>query len=474
MMTGILLALMGQLGVGAAVFALLPPAALQGATRYTKVAIMLFCGLALSGLSVLALLCLGLPWSVEWFYALGALGATVAAVFVRRFRRNWPTSPIDDSSSVISFPLVVGSVVLAGWLLVAAFCLPSVDYDSIAIWSYRVRVLLREGTLYSDSLRSPWRIAPMPKHPYFLPVIEALHCGRAGFSQVAAHIPYITLYTVYVFLVLAASREWFSGYRRLLVRAALLCMPAPAVQWWLEGAREPAIGVAAFWSMVWLIRWIHKPTPTAILLCALGLATMYHIKVEGVAIALGVCSSFGLGILLFPTDRRKRAHQAALAIIVVGLFVIPWEISKRLIPPSYQDYDFTTGFESGWLGRLPIIPYVVWMATSEIFLRPELYGFAPHLATGWLLRGLCRSTWRQATMILLPIVVCLSGILAIYVVRQEQLGAARNVTFSRRFVCVIPAAVLAAAYLFEQRLRLRTGQQGDGVTSPEVSSTHGM
>ncbi|MCX7625206.1 MAG: hypothetical protein N2Z21_03225 [Candidatus Sumerlaeaceae bacterium] len=470
MMGSVLLALIAQLGVGSGVLAFLPPHALERISRYTKVAIVLFCGLTVSGLSMLVLLCLGMPLAVEWFYALGALGATGAALFVRRFRDHWVVTCPNNSTLAANFPLTLGTIALATWVVLAALCLPSVDYDSIAIWSYRVRVLLHEGSLYCDSLRSPLRIAPMPKHPYFLPVVEALYCGRSGFSHAVTHVPHLAFYAVYVLVVLAFSREWFSCGRRLLVRAALLCMPAPAVLWWLEGAREPAIGVAAVWCVYWLIHWLHKPTFTATVLCALGLATMYHIKVEGVAIAVGMCAAFVLGVLLSATDRRERAKQAVFVIVLLIVFAVPWEISKKLMPPSQQDYDFTAGFDSGWFGRLPVVPYVLWMAFGEIFLRPELYGAAPHLAAAWLLLALRRSTWRHAVIVLLPLALCFGGILAIYVVRQEQLGPARNVTFSRRFVCFIPAAVLATAYVYEQRQRLRSTENlADGLTSPTTS-----
>jgi hypothetical protein len=443
--------LAAQLCVGTAALAATSPMSLRSTSRLTKLALLTFLGLSLTGLFMLTLLCFGVPFDARWIYGVGALSAIATAILIRRFRLHWAAPRPLLPREPWPLPLTIGFLFLAGWMFVAALCLPSVDYDSIAIWSYRVRVLLSEGTLYTDSLRSPWRIAPMPKHPYFLPVVEALACAGGGFSQFASHIPHLLLYATYVLLVMGAARELFSAPKRFVVLAALLCMPAPAVQWWLEGAREPAIGVATLWSVYWLTHWLRHPSPLSTFLCAVGLAVMYHIKVEGVAVAAGTCLAFAATAMFDRSHRRLRLSHVFLLIALLAITVVPWQISKHLMPPSPQDYDFTAGFSEGWLRRLPLIPYVCWMGFSEVFLRPELYGIAPHLAVLWLFAALRRASWRHVVLVLLPPILCLVGILAIYVVRQEQLGAARNVTFSRRFVCVVPALVFAAAYLSEQR-----------------------
>lgn len=443
--------LIAQFCIGSAVLSLVSFSALQTVSRTTKAAVILFSGLAVPGLLILLLLCVGFPFDPQWFYALGALGAVITIFRRREFLCHWQKGGLSFSGNP-PFPaaLTVGFVFLALWTTISALCLPSVDYDSIAIWGYRVRVLLNEGTLYTESLRDPYRIAPMPKHPYLLPVLEAAFCGRAGFSHAAQHIPHLGLYLAFVLLVIGAAREWFVGEFQVLFLAAMLLMPAPAVQWWLEGAREPAIGVAALWSTYWFLRWLRHPSSSAAAFVGLALGAMYHIKVEGAAFAAGSLVAVFIVSLMSGADRRIRLlHFACLACALLFL-VIPWTISKALMLPTTQDYDFTAGFAEGWSRRLSMIPFVAWMGLSEMFLRPELYGLAPHLGIIWLVRGITRRTWRAALPAVFPALLCLLGILAIYVVRQEQLGAARNVTFSRRFVCVMPSLVLVAAYAYYQ------------------------
>ncbi|MGC8840183.1 MAG: hypothetical protein ACP5QZ_01855 [Candidatus Sumerlaeaceae bacterium] len=444
-------ALIAQCCIGSAVLSLVPPTMLSANSRATKAAIILLCGLLVPGLFLLFLLCLSFPFDSQWLYAIGALGAVITI-----FRRNeilghWRTRS-SSTSTPSRFPiaLAIGLLALAVWTTLAAICLPSVDYDSIVIWSYRVRVLLTENTLYTPSLRDPLRIAPMPKHPYLLPVIEAAFCGRSGFSQLATHIPHLGFYFSFVFLAIGVAREWFAGELRFVFLAAMLLMPAPSVQWWLEGAREPAIGVAAFWSTYWFIRWMHEPTRHATAFIGLAVAAMYHMKIEGAVFAAGTLAAMLTVALLSADERRLRLWQVAGVAFLFGFFAVPWLISKALIPPTTQDYDFTEGFAKGWGRRLHFVPTVMWMGFSEIFLRPELYGVAPHLAVVWLARGIRQRTWRIVLPAIFPTALCLAGILAIYVVRQEQLGAARNVTFSRRFVCVMPTFVLVAAYAFSQ------------------------
>jgi len=82
--------------------------------------------------------------------------------------------------------------------------------------------------------------------------------------------------------------------------------------------------------------------------------------------------------------------------------------------------------------------------------------------------GIRRRTWRESLILLLPLLTCLAGIVAIYVVRQEQFGPARNVTFSRRFVCVVPAIVLASAWLWS-RARIGAAHAAAPLKAPEAS-----
>lgn len=462
-----------QLSLGCAVLACLSAEVLRPLSRSTKLAIVVFTGVVATTLFMLLLLCLGAPWDPRWCYALGALGATTVVLRIRHFRSNALSAPSQQVSPLRCAPplpwfWILGFTALAGWMIASSFCLPSVDYDSLAIWSYRVRVLLREGSLYTESLRDPLRIAPMPRHPYFLPTLEALSCGRGTFAHWATHVPHVLLYLVYALLSFGAAREFYRGQARVLVLALMLCMPAPAVQWWLEGAREPAIGVAALWATYWLIRWLEQPLLSHIFLTALGVAAMYHAKIEGAVFGAALTGSFWLAAAFFPPRRIRLRHAATLAL-AVALAAMPWLISKALIPATTQDYDFSEGMTSHWTGRTGPFARVLAMACAEVFLRPELYAFSPHVAAILVAVGTTRRTMRHALVVFLAPLVCLLGILAIYTVRQEQLGPERNVTFSRRFVCFVPAAVFAAAYLSALRRRF----EDDAVlclTDPEASA----
>ncbi len=457
MIVGSVLAALSQLCVGCAVMALVPSTALREHSRCAKLAVVLLSGLALTTLFMMMLLCLGGHWDIRWVYAWGATGSVVVVLRMRNFLSHWKfcanEAPTRVSAPLI--PIIMSLAALGLWVVVAAACLPSVDYDSIAIWSYRVRVLLTEGTLYSRSLRDPLRIAPMPKHPYFVPVMEAIYCGSQGFSHVATHVPHLVLYAVYLLLSVAFVKESLSGRLRDAGLAALVAMPAPAVQWWLEGAREPVIGVASVWSLYWLIVWLRSRAFVALLFMGLGALTNYHVKIEGAVLAAGFLLAVFIAGLTAPTHRAHRIRQALAVAVGVAFLSLPWVIAKATIPPSQQDYDFTHGFTWGWAERLRWVPPVMWMFVSETFLRPELYALSPLAATIWLACGLRRRTVREAMIVLLPIVLCMAGIFAIYVIRQEQLGPARNTTFSRRFVCFIPTLVLASAYLAERAKRSR-------------------
>jgi len=461
-----LLTLVSHICVGCGTLACIAPEKLIDVSRWVKCALIVVSGMIISTLLLLLLLLASFPFDVRVIYACGCVGALLTALKIRAFHRHFfHGSTTEAVIPVLRVFVFVGVAALFLWVVVAALCLPSVDYDSIAIWGYRVRVLIEEKTLYTDSLRDPFRIAPMPKHPYFIPVLEASFCGNADFSYWACHLPHVLFYIAYLSLCVGAAREWFHGSMRWLALSALVVMPAPAVQWWLEGAREPAIGVLAVWNTYWFIRWLRKPTLLEVCLVAIGCAAMYHVKVEGAVLAGGWALAMVCSCISWGEARRARIHQTAFLLLIVGAVAVPWLVSKSLIPPSTQDYDFTEGFASGWGRRVNLIFPVLWMAVSEIILRPELYGLSPHLALGLLLVSFRSISARKLFLVLLPLGLCLCGIVAIYIVRQEQLGPSRNATFSRRFICVVPACVLASCWGVSQASR----HQRFHVTTRETS-----
>ncbi len=432
-----------QVFVGAACLTFVQPQTLRQWPRAWKLALAFLMGTCIPTLTLLILLQLGFRFA-PWLWGVFGMVA-LCILFVRRrdLSALWtePSQKHASPSPLQRYVLNIGLAALFAWNVVSAICLPTTDYDGLVIWTYRDRVLLREETLYTPNLRDPERIAPMKRHPYFLPVLEASYCAWTGFRFSLAHMPHLTFYLIYILLVSGSARLLRSGALAHALLAALLLMPAMSVQFWLEGPREPVIGILTLAATGFLVLWIERQSLAPLLLGGILVSAAHQTKIEGTAVAAGYFLAALLYSLAVGHERKKHLSATILVFILAVFVAVPWEIFKSQIPHTSQEYRFTEGFGTGWKERLPYVLPVAWMTGSEVFFRPELYGFAPMVllaALVLLVRHRPPFRWFLAC---LPAVVCLAGIVAIYLVRQTQLEAIRNLTFSRRFVCVLPALI---------------------------------
>jgi hypothetical protein len=443
----IALLVLSQFATGAALLCLVPDNVLRMLPRFVKLGMAMLLGLAAQTGAGLFLLLSGASLTGWWWVVFGGAGVLLLC---GRWKALAALTARGESECTLEPPPVrflvfAGATVLFVWCVASALFVPTTDYDGIAIWSYRVKVLLHEGSLNGDSLRDPWRIAPMPRHPYFLPVLETAYClAGGGFSFAASHVPGILLYFSYLCVALGSTGLIAGKRLRAVAAASLLLMPAIAVQFWLEGPREPAIGVYAFAAVYCLALWIGQPSLSLVLLAAVFAVTAQQIKVEGTPIAAGVLAGAFLIAASSDGDRRLRLRQCLVAAAVVAVVALPWYLSRAAIPESRQDYDFTEGFGSNFADRIRALPFVGRMVASEFFVRPELYGIAPFAVVWGLATRWKRTVFPVRLALLIAPGLCLAGILAIYAVRQGQLSPERNVTFSRRIACVMPALVFAA------------------------------
>jgi hypothetical protein len=281
----------------------------------------------------------------------------------------------------------------------------------------------------------------MKRHPYFLPVLEASYCAWTGFRYSLAHMPHLTFYLIYVLLVCGASRLLHSGTLANALLVSILLMPAMSVQFWLEGPREPVIGILTLAATVCLVLWIDRKSIGPLLLGGVLVSAAHQTKIEGTAVTVGYFLAALLYALALGRDRRKLVSATLVVLFSAILVAAPWEIFKSQIPHTSQDYRFSEGFASGWGARIPYVLPVMWMTVSEMFLRPELYGFAPIVLLVGIVRLFRRRPPIHWYLPSLPALVCFAGVVAIYLVRQTQLEAVRNLTFSRRFICFLPALI---------------------------------
>lgn len=452
----------GEWACGLALLSFAGSATLRCMNRWEKLGAALLLGMAAPSFAALLGLFVGARLSGWWWAAASAASITVLAMRPDRCRALWHDPPA-PSAALLPAPLRIftGVVILTLmlWVIPAALFLPTLDYDGLATWSYRVRVLLAERHLYVEALQDPVRLVPMRQHPYLLPVMEAAHSlARGRFSFAATHVPHVLAWLAFLMLSMAAvRREQRSGRaaRAMILFGALVLMPAAAVQVSMESVREVMIGFYGLGAVYFLARWAESPRWT-FLLCAAALGmTAQQIKVEGVPFVLGL----GLGAALLTAEpgirmRRLRLLQFTSALALAAVIATPWWIVLNRIPDAtVHGYDFSADLNASLFDRLRAVPPVIRLFLSELFARPELYGLSTFAALAGLGYGWRkRNAMARLAMMAAP-AACLAALLAIYVGRNDRLPPERNVTFSRRMMCVVPALTLAALHLPRTRRR---------------------
>jgi large subunit ribosomal protein L15 len=128
-----------------------------------------------------------------------------------------------------------------------------------------------------------------------------------------------------------------------------------------------------------------------------------------------------------------------------------WLLTRSSIPITRHSYDVTTALATDIPARLRALPGVLWMLCSELFLRPEIYGLTAFITAGALLTGWRRGNRLMRFSLLLPSLLCIAGLIAVYAARQSYLPSERNVSFSRRIIVFLPALAFAALYVPPRR-----------------------
>jgi len=432
--------------------------------RAEKIAFAVLFGLAFPAFISLMMLFTGARLSGWWWTTIFALCA--ALLIIRRGSiarlRGRPIAPKPIfSSPAIASVVVAAVVVLFSWNVLAALLLPTMDYDGIVIWSYRLKVLFTERTIYTESLRDPARFVAQPLHPYLLPMIEIVCPLAIGkLSSAAVHVPYILVYAAYIALSVCAARMVQESRRSAVMAASLLLMPVMATGFSMLSAREPFMAVFGLAAVYCLACWQRRRSVEYLLAGAFFVLVMQQTKIEGLPLAAGwIIAVLFDGLMAGDTqtvavhkpgvfNRSRFARIVIILSIAIGLMflALPWHMVKSGIPRAHAD-PFMSDYSLSSLVSPRHLPFACLLIIRDALFRPEYYAFAGFavlagLATGW--------RWRNAAgraVLLSAPIVCLCAAAAIYSQRQKDLPPERNASVSRRVVVFFPALVFAAWHI---------------------------
>ncbi len=415
--------------------------------RLERLGLAWLVGVSVVGLADLSLLAVGAAWGSAVVPVLGGGGILLAFALAPPWRGpagGGKNGRLGLAAAIAGF----GWFLLASWVILAVTFLPAMDYDSFAVWGFRLDAFIRDGSFSGPAFTDPLRINPMARHPYLLTVIEALYTPAGASVWEGWHRWVHALFFLsYSAVAWGGPVAQASGARRWLLAAALVLVPALAVNLTVDSPREPILGMLGFVSVWCLARWQADSRALFLASALLFAVVIQQIKVDGMPVTAGVATAACLIAACSP-DRSRRLRQLVPAFVVALLLMLPGWILKNRVPVTRHSYDVATSLVSDPLERLKALPGVLGMLGGELLARPELYGVVPWMVaialfTGWRRRG----GRRMRLALLLPGFLCVAGIVAVYTARQSYLPAERNVSFSRRIPVFLPALAFAALWI---------------------------
>lgn len=253
---------------------------------------------------------------------------------------------------IILMLMILLSVGLVGF---NALFLPMHEWDAIAIWGYKAKVLFQEPIKNSGYFLDLSKSYSHLNYPLLLPFTEVWFysiLGRVDDRLVKIIFP--LLFISLSGLLYHAQRRFFSRCHCLLFTAMFVSLPTILSRAHLADAD---LALAFFYSVgaIYLYLWIRNPSQDYIIISSFFSAFASLTKNEGLGLLL--INIFVLIVFIFFNRNKQRLKQLALSFLIVILVSSPWLIFSAKIPKTHENYlaQLTTGNILANLNRIPII-----------------------------------------------------------------------------------------------------------------------
>jgi hypothetical protein len=280
----------------------------------------------------------------------GLLG--LAALLARRFRPPAPPA-LRTTPGLRPGEIAAGSAIVAVLLVVAATAAlePPVEWDVLAIWGFKARVLAAPGDWLAQ-LRDPAFAYAHPDYPLAWPLALALEPAFAspGLHGGGGLLGWAMLASA-AGLAAVLVRPW--GRRAALAAAALVATLPMAGSQAVRGLADLPLAALLLVAAGSLAGWLaERDAAGRLALAATATAGLLVVKQEGIALAVALA---GVALLRTPRAARGRLASAlALAFLVIAL---PWLLVRSTLPAGADNSfaDMTVARAAAGLTRLPEI-----------------------------------------------------------------------------------------------------------------------
>ena len=447
-MTGAWLGILVIELVGAATFTLL----CSEPTRWSlwgRLGLSFGLGLVVLTLSLFLASCGGL--TPAWWLGASALAVLsgVAAVFRRTQGLAW-LSPGPNQGQVTAtrrervVRIGLAVFLVSTCLIVGAVSLlePLVEWDVLAIWAFKARVLLEEPVRSSQALRDVTRAYSHLDYPLLWPLAMSwvwACAGHADLQSVKVLAP--ALLASFAGLFYGLLRRRTDTTSALLFTAVLLGLPMLLSQ----TSRLMPDSVTA-WFVVAAFGccglWLQSNHPDDLRIAGACAAGVLFTKNEGIGFFLVLVGMTLLLVLLKRTHPRRYRDLAWLVVIPV-VATAPWFLLRVGIPKVHEDYGtrLTVTAIAQNLGRVPAILHNCLAYFGDV---EDWLWFWPLLALA-LVAAAPRLIRPPLAFLAVSVALILAMDACVYVVSPWELDTLMVTTANRLLLQVAPLCVLLLA-----------------------------
>jgi hypothetical protein len=342
------------------------------------VALSLICGLGAVPALLFIISLLSFPLAASALWILFLLTAIALLVLMQRKAvLRWDRSraiPVHARAiglSAIPVAAIVFCVVAAGW---NATKYPLYDWDAFSVWLIKAKVLVSHPLMpVPEEFVTPALAYSHQDYPLAQPLLVAGAWAATGATD--DHVAMLTLLLPWLAIGLLFAAEalrrlgaiaalWLTAIL-LSIRAPLLAAPS--------GSADVMLAAFYFAHVVFILRYLEKPTTRDIAAAGFFAGCMCFTKREGTALVI----ISALILLIFArTNFRDRARHlglfAGVALIVIG----PWLLWQTQLPHVSETYygRLTPAVVRNDLARLPAIAAAIvnectsWRAWDGLWL----------------------------------------------------------------------------------------------------------
>ena len=355
----------------------------------------------------------------------------------------WPKLKLSSAAILI---LIFIQIV---FLFLNVLARPTLAYDNLAMWQYKPKILFYENQINFDKqkyaylgggghINYPWQTQLLS---YWL------YANLGEFNDQLSNFINLIYYLFILFVIYYFIRQYLSAFISLIFVWFFSTLPLPFYHAY-NGYADLILSYYLLLVFIFLFYWLQKERQDKLLLAGVFFSSALFVKNDAIFIIAGLLT---IMLKLFLSKRKfiSQLKTAGIYLLVIILPLLPWLFIKikynltfKNVEPgiSYHGEVWRNIYESLFLSNsFNIWWFIVILSLALNFMKIKKQN---NLLLAWLF-----------------LILCLTGLITLYLFTEEYRFAIDNTALSRNFLTLIPVSVILAAVSFAPQTERPAGWQ---------------